>query len=59
MSILEISLKNSINDLLTDKLGENWLENKDFLTNDSLRKIEEAKRFYIKEQSLYQNQKSL
>ena len=42
LSILEISLKNSINDLLTDKLGENWLENKDFLTNDSLRKIDEA-----------------
>ncbi|MGJ0311583.1 Abi family protein [Aliarcobacter cryaerophilus] len=44
LSILEISLKNSINELLTEKLGENWLENKDFLTNDSLRKIEEAKK---------------
>ena len=48
LSILEISLKNSINDLLTDKLGENWLENKDFLTNDSLRKIEEAKKILYK-----------
>ena len=44
LSILEISLKNSINNLLTEKLGENWLENKDFLTNDSLRKIDEAKK---------------
>lgn len=48
LSILEISLKNSINDLLTDKLGENWLEDKNFLTNDSLRKIEEAKKILYK-----------
>ncbi|MCT7513773.1 Abi family protein [Aliarcobacter cryaerophilus] len=48
LSILEISLKNSINELLTEKLGENWLENKDFLTNDSLRKIEEAKKILYK-----------
>ena len=48
LSILEISLKNSINELLTDKLGENWLENKDFLTNDSLRKIDEAKKILFK-----------
>ena len=48
LSILEISLKNSINDLLTDKLGENWLENKDFLTNDSLRKIDEARNILFK-----------
>lgn len=48
LSILEISLKNSINDLLTDKLGENWLEDKNFLTNDSLRKIEEAKNILFK-----------
>ena len=48
LSILEISLKNSINELLTEKLGENWLENKDFLTNDSLRKIDEAKKILYK-----------
>ena len=48
LSILEISLKNSINDLLTDKLGENWLEDKNFLTNDSLRKIDEAKKILFK-----------
>lgn len=48
LSILEISLKNSINDLLTDKLGENWLENKDFLTNDSLKKIDEARNILFK-----------
>ena len=48
LSILEISLKNSINELLTEKLGENWLENKDFLTNDSLRKIDEAKKILFK-----------
>ena len=33
---------------MTDKLGENWLENKDFLTNDSLRKIDEAKKILFK-----------
>lgn len=48
LSILEVSLKNSINELLTEKLGENWLEDKNFLTNDSLRKIEEAKKILYK-----------
>ena len=48
LSILEISLKNSINELLTEKLGENWLEDKSFLTNDSLRKIDEAKKILFK-----------
>ena len=48
LSILEISLKNSINDLLTDKLGENWLEDKNFLTNDSLKKIDEARNILFK-----------
>lgn len=48
LSILEISLKNSINELLTEKLGENWLEDKNFLTNDSLRKIDEAKKILFK-----------
>ena len=57
LSILEISLKNSINDLLTDKLGENWLENKDFLTNDSLKKIEEAKKILYKRAELISKSK--
>ena len=57
LSILEISLKNSINELLTDKLGENWLENKDFLTNDSLRKIEEAKKILYKRAELISKSK--
>ena len=48
LSILEISLKNSINELLTEKLGENWLEDKSFLTNDSLRKIDEARNILFK-----------
>lgn len=48
LSILEISLKNSINELLTEKLGKNWLEDKNFLTNDSLRKIDEAKKILFK-----------
>ena len=48
LSILEISLKNSINDLLTDKLGENWLEDKNFLTNDNLKKIDEARNILFK-----------
>ena len=57
LSILEISLKNSINDLLTDKLGENWLENKDFLTNDSLRKIDEARNILYKRAELISKSK--
>lgn len=57
LSILEISLKNSINELLTEKLGENWLENKDFLTNDSLRKIEEAKKILYKRAELISKSK--
>ena len=57
LSILEISLKNSINDLLTDKLGENWLEDKNFLTNDSLRKIEEAKKILYKRAELISKSK--
>ena len=57
LSILEISIKNSINDLLTDKLGENWLENKDFLTNDSLRKIDEARNILYKRAELISKSK--
>src|SRR5574344_1274151 len=48
LSILEVSLKNSINTILSEKLGENWLEDREFLTNDSLKKIEEAKKILFK-----------
>ena len=57
LSILEISLKNSINNLLTEKLGENWLEDKNFLTNDSLRKIDEAKKILYKRAELISKSK--
>jgi len=43
LSILEITLKNSINKLLTYKIGEKWYEDKSFLTVDSLKKVNQAK----------------
>ncbi len=43
LSILEIALKNSIDNLLSVKLGINWIEDTGFLTKDSIVKIEEAK----------------
>lgn len=43
LSILEVSLKNSINELLSLKVDEDWLHDDTFLTKDSRRKVEEAK----------------
>jgi hypothetical protein len=43
LSVLEVALKNSINELLNEKVGVNWLEDSEFLTNDSQRKVKEAK----------------
>lgn len=43
LSIMEIALKNSINEHLTNKLGERWYEDKKFLTIDSFKKVNEAK----------------
>lgn len=43
LSILEVSLKNSIDELLTKTIGIDWIEDDLFLTKDSLKKVKEAK----------------
>ncbi|MEA1918530.1 MAG: hypothetical protein U9N52_01715 [Campylobacterota bacterium] len=43
LSVLEVALKNSIDELLTDIIGYSWFEDDSFLTNDSIRKVKDAK----------------
>lgn len=43
LSILEVSLKNSINEHLTITVDKDWLHNDAFLTKDSRKKVEDAK----------------
>lgn len=43
LAVLEVALRNSINDYLTTKVGDNWLENETLLCKDARRKIDEAK----------------
>ncbi len=43
LSVLEIALRNAINNFLSVKVGNDWYEDANFLTKDSIRKIEEAK----------------
>ena len=43
LSVLEITLRNAINRFLSYVVGEKWYEDPSFLTNDSIRKVEEAK----------------
>ncbi|MGE4511671.1 MAG: hypothetical protein AB7D43_11280 [Sulfurimonadaceae bacterium] len=43
LSILEIALRNAINRFLSYVVGEQWYEDTNFLTQDSIRKVEEAK----------------
>lgn len=43
LSVLEIALRNAINKFLTLSIGDNWYEDQNFLTKDSIRKVEEAK----------------
>ena len=43
LSILEVALKNSIDDLLSDTIGTDWIEKDDFLTKDSIKKVKDAK----------------
>jgi len=42
LSILEVSLRNSIDALLTDKVSEDWHKDETFLTQDSAFKIKQA-----------------
>ncbi|RYA23358.1 hypothetical protein CRU96_08310 [Malaciobacter halophilus] len=48
LSILEVTLKNSINEHLSVKVGQNWYENQEFLTQDSLKKVNDAKNILFK-----------
>jgi len=43
LSILEVALRNSIDRLLVQKVGEKWHEDFDFLTKDSKYKVQQAK----------------
>ena len=42
LSILEVSLRNSIDSLLSDKVDENWHTSENFLTKDSVLKVKQA-----------------
>ena len=56
LSILEIGLRNAINDCFSIVFGENWI-NSDILHLDSIKKIEEVKYRILQEQKeLNQNQ---
>ncbi|MCK9338274.1 MAG: hypothetical protein M0P43_10615 [Arcobacteraceae bacterium] len=48
LSILEVSLKNSINSLLTLQISERWYEDETFLTKDSIKKVNDAKNILFK-----------
>ncbi len=43
LSILEVALRNAIDNLLTQKVGEQWHEDASFLTRDSQFKVQQAK----------------
>lgn len=43
LCILEVALRNSIDNLLTEKVGEQWHEDHSFLTKDSQIKVQQAK----------------
>ena len=43
LSVLEVALRNAIDNLLTQKVGEQWHEDNSFLTKDSQFKVQQAK----------------
>ena len=43
LSVLEVALKNSIDDLLSHTIGAEWIEDESFLTKDSIKKVKEVK----------------
>ncbi len=43
LSILEVALRNAIDNLLTQKVGEQWHEDASFLTRDSQFKVQQVK----------------
>ena len=57
LSVLEISLRNSIDILLSEKIAYNWHEKNDFLTKDSKDKICQAIEFLKKKREKIQKHK--
>lgn len=53
LCMLEVALRNSIDKLLSAKVGENWHEDSDFITSDSQQKIAQAKELLFKSNSLW------
>ena len=48
LAVLEVALKNSIDDLLSHTIGTEWIEDESFLTKDSIKKVKEAKNILFK-----------
>jgi hypothetical protein len=57
LSILEVALRNSIDKLLSEKVGQNWHEDDGFLTKDSKLKVEQAKELLSKRRESTTKQK--
>ncbi len=57
LCMLEVALRNSIDKLLSGKVGENWHEDTDFITNDSQQKIAQAKELLFKRRENISKQK--
>lgn len=47
LSVLEIALRNAINNFFSVEVGIDWYEDTTFLTKDSIRKVEEAKNILL------------
>lgn len=57
LCMLEVALRNSIDKLLSAKVGENWHEDSDFITSDSRQKIAQAKELLFKRRENISKQK--
>lgn len=57
LSILEIALRNGVDKLLSDKVGVDWYEDKDFLTEDSKKKIYGAIKYLTKKREAVTKEK--
>jgi hypothetical protein len=57
LSILEVALRNSIDKLFSQKIGQEWHENQSFLTNDSKEKIKQAKELLWRRKETISKQK--
>ncbi len=57
LCMLEVALRNSIDKLLSAKVGENWHEDSDFIIRDSQQKIAQAKELLFKRRENISKQK--